>query len=139
VVLEDDEVTLSEPWRIEVAEAFDLRLLMGADADWWLLLLDGAVSVRWQGGRLRVDRSVEGLAGADPAPQEVEVEATDGSVDLRAVVDTCSVELFLDDGAVVLTNQVYPQRPVADPLVVAPDGSSAQVRRIELRDLTSAV
>lgn len=134
-VLEAEQVTVTEPWRVDAGEAFDLRLLLEPGTAGVLSLLDGAVRVTWQDGRLRVERSVDGLVGADPAPQEVQVPAV-GGLDLRAVVDTCSVELFLDGGAVVLTNQVYPLRPVSDPLVLAPADGSTRVRRIALRDLT---
>jgi fructan beta-fructosidase len=136
-VLEAEQVAVSEPWRLDAGEAFDLRLLVEAGATVALSLLDGAVRVTWQGGRLRVERSVEGLVGAEPGPQEVEVAATD-LVDLRAVVDACSVELFVAGGSVVVTNLVYPVQPVTDPLVLEPGRDGAHIRRIELRDLTPA-
>ena len=134
-VLEAEQVTVSAPWRLDAGEAFDLRLLLEPGAAGALSLLDGAVRVTCEDGWIRVQRSVEGLAGADPSTQRVRVPATSG-IDLRAVVDTCSVELFLDGGAVVLTNQVYPLRPVSAPLVVAPVDGTTRIRRIGLRDLT---
>jgi sucrose-6-phosphate hydrolase SacC (GH32 family) len=57
-------------------------------------------------------------------------------LDLRVVVDTCSVELFADDGAVVLTDLVFPRRPVRSPLTLVADGGAVRVRRLTLRDLT---
>jgi fructan beta-fructosidase len=135
VVLDAEQVAVSAPWRVEAGRSFDLRLLLEPGAAAVVSLLDGAVRVTCAEGRLRVERTVEGLTGADPGPQEVELPDAHG-VDLRAVVDTCSVELFVDGGAVVLTNQVYPRRPVADPLVLTPVGGSTRFRRIGLRDLT---
>ena len=131
-----EDVTVSLPWRVEATEAFDLRLEVPAGERFAVELLDGAVTVTWRDGLLRVVRDVGGLAGADPAPQEVHLAPREGRLDLRFVVDTCSVELFADGGALVLTNQVFPLRPVRDPLVLVPDGGSVQVRRLEVRDLT---
>lgn len=132
-VLEAKDVTVSEPWRPQVGEAFDLRLVLATGAGLELVLLDGAAHVTWRDGRLHVTRSVDGLVGADPAAQVVPVG---GELPLRVVVDTCSVELFADGGAVVLTNLVFPARPVTEPLLLLPDGGGVHLRLLELRDLT---
>ena len=58
---------------------------------------------------LQVERATDGIEGTDlVAVQEVPLDLPDGALDLRVVVDTCSVEVFAADGRVVLTNQVFP-------------------------------
>ena len=80
---------------------------------------------------LRVARSVDGLEGAERGVvQEVPLVA-DGELDLRVVVDTCSVEVFADGGRVVLTNQVFPA-PGATGLRVHAAGGEAVLRELVL-------
>jgi sucrose-6-phosphate hydrolase SacC (GH32 family) len=54
-----------------------------------------------------------------------------GELDLRLVVDTCSVEVFADGGRVVLTNQVFPA-PGATGLRVCADGGEVVLRELVL-------
>jgi sucrose-6-phosphate hydrolase SacC (GH32 family) len=135
-VVELDGVRLSEGWRADVGEVFDLQLVVASGSSFAIVLLDGAVRVSWRDGVMVLARSVEGMVGADPSPQEALVGERDGQLDLRLVVDTCSVELFAATGTVTLTNQVFPRSPVAEPLVLLPQDGDMHVRRLVLRDLT---
>ena len=83
---------------------------------------------------LSIARSTRGLEGAETAPQEVRVQPVEGEVELRVVVDTCSVEVFADGGRVVLTNQVFPAEPRAGISLFA-EGAAVAVRSLTLRDL----
>ena len=85
---------------------------------------------------LRVHRDDRGLVGVDP-PEGLEVSlppAGPDGVELRVVVDTCSVEVFAGGGTVVLTNQVFPPPAARGFRLTAPAGVDAQVT---LRDLTT--
>jgi sucrose-6-phosphate hydrolase SacC (GH32 family) len=135
LVVDREEVPLTGRWPVDAGEAFDLRLEVPEDRSVVLELLDGAARVAWRDGALRFERGVHGLQGADAAPQVVPVATQDGRLDLRVVVDTCSVELFADEGTVVLTNQVFPLRPVRSPLVLVAE-APVTLRRLTLRDLS---
>ena len=84
---------------------------------------------------LQVVRATDGIEGAERgAVQEVPLRIQ-GALDLRLIVDTCSVEVFADGGRVVLTNQVFPE-PGATGLALFAAGAPATVARLELRDLS---
>ncbi len=119
VVEEHCDLVLSpeRPWqRKNAPEAYDLRLraeVAGAVREVALEVHrgpDGATRIAYLPGEgvLRVVRAVDGIEGTDAgAVQEVRL-APSGELDLRVVVDTCSVEVFADDGRVVLTHLVFP-------------------------------
>ena len=57
-------------------------------------------------GRIVCDRSLSGAG--DVTSSHVAFDTSRESLELRFFIDTCSVELFVDDGAAVLTNRIYP-------------------------------
>jgi sucrose-6-phosphate hydrolase SacC (GH32 family) len=65
----------------------------------------------------------------------VPLPLVDGEVDLRVLVDTCSVETFAAGGRVVLTNQVFP-RSSSRGVALRTLGSPAEIVSLTLRDLT---
>lgn len=67
----------------------------------------------------------EGFAAEHTAP----LVRSDGPVRLEVVVDESSVEVFVDDGAVALTDLVFPD-PGDDGLAVFADGGRALVRHL---------
>lgn len=100
-----DVLDLDVVWRPGSAGAFGLMLRCGEQE---------LTRVGWDGARqaLFVDRSLSG-PGPDDAvyrtPQYAPlVAAPDGTVRWRVVLDRCSVEVFADGGAVVLTNLIFP-------------------------------
>ncbi|WP_265521340.1 glycoside hydrolase family 32 protein [Oerskovia flava] len=57
-------------------------------------------------GRIVCDRSLSGAG--DVTSSHVTFDPARESLELRFFIDTCSVELFVDDGAAVMTNRIYP-------------------------------
>jgi fructan beta-fructosidase len=136
VVADHDHLTVPERWQGPVSKAFELLVEVPEGERLAVELLDGAARVAWDGAVLRVERDAGGLTGADPAPQEVPVPAGGGPLELRVLVDTCSVEVFADGGAVVLTDQVFPRRPVRSALALVAEDGPLRVRRLLVRELT---
>jgi fructan beta-fructosidase len=72
---------------------------------------DSAVRVRFANGELTLDRSQVGhpaLPASFAAVHRAPVDLVDGRLVLRVVLDRSSVEVFADDGRVVLTDLVFP-------------------------------
>jgi fructan beta-fructosidase len=72
-----------------------------------------AVRIRYDvdGGVLTVDRTRSGEVGFAPgfaAVHSAPVTPIDGSVSVRIVLDRSSIEVFADDGRVVLTDLIFP-------------------------------
>lgn len=87
---------------------------------------------------LTVLRDDRGLVGVDPPGGQVVAlpEVAPGEdVEVRLVVDTCSVEVFAGGGAVVLTNQVFPAPQARGVALLSRDGSVEL--EVTLRDLTT--
>ncbi len=104
--------------------------------------LGRATRISWDAagpGRLvlTVRRDDRGLVGVDPPGGQVVAlpEPEGGTVEVRVVVDTCSVEVFADGGGVVLTNQVFPA-PDARGLRLTTPTRDADLD-VVLRDLTT--
>ncbi len=145
VVEEHRDLALSagSPWqRATVPAAYDLRLLLEGAADGLEVGLEvhrGAdqgtrIAYRPGEGVLRVVRAVAGIEGAEAgAVQEVPLTCHD-VLDLRVVVDTCSVEVFADGGRVVFTDQVFPA-PDARGLRVDAVGGEVLLHELALADL----
>jgi sucrose-6-phosphate hydrolase SacC (GH32 family) len=142
VVLDRDDVVLEpgEPWLLEVAPAaYDLTVRLDLDGGVTacdLEVLRDGTRVRYlpDRGVLQVVRPGDGIDGVrGGAVQEVALDAGE-ALELRLVVDTCSVEVFADGGRVVLTNQVFPA-PGATGIALLATGGAARVSRLELRDL----
>lgn len=117
--------------------AYDLRLLVdpaGTATEVCVEVHGGAgestrISYLPREGVLRVTRAADGIEGPEAdRVQEVALDL-DGELDLRVVVDTCSVEVFADHGRVVLTNQVFPA-PGATRLRVHADRGEAVLREL---------
>jgi fructan beta-fructosidase len=147
VVLDRDDLLLwpGDRWEVGAAPAaydLDLRLEPSAGATAVELAVHAgagpATRVRCLPGRgvLQVERALDGIEGTDlVAVQEVPLDLSGGVLDLRVVVDTCSVEVFADDGRVVLTNEVFPA-PGSRGLTLTAAGAAVSLPRLVLRDLT---
>jgi fructan beta-fructosidase len=97
------------------ARAFGLRL-GAADGDHTL--------IGYQAGTVFVDRSRSGLMTDHPhftGRRAAPVEAS-SELRLRILVDNCSVEVFVNDGAAVITELVFPATPAATLALYAVDG-----------------
>lgn len=131
------------PWQPERApSAYDLRLRVDPTGTATEVGVEvhrgpeGSTRVAYlpHEGLLRVVRAVDGIEGAGPGGVQEVPLAVHGELDLRLVVDTCSVEVFADGGRVVLTNQVFPA-PGATGLRVYSDGGEALLRELVLAPL----
>lgn len=81
-----------------------------------------------------VDRTTSGAVDFHPAFAAVHTApllADERLVRLEIVVDVASVEVFVDDGEVVLTDQVFPD-PTSTGLSVFADGGEAYVRHLSV-------
>jgi fructan beta-fructosidase len=91
------------------------------------LAVDGesAVRVRFENGELSLDRSQAGHPDLPPsfaAVHRAPLDLLDGRLTLRIVLDRSSVEVFADDGRVVLTDLIFPAED-ARRLAVVAEGS----------------
>jgi fructan beta-fructosidase len=104
------ESSVAEPLEIVCALEPDTSGEMG------LTLTTGPAErtvIRYDGKtrRLTIDRSQSGLLADNPAfakPLEAAIQPQDGTVRLHIFIDRSSVELFVDDGAAVMTAQLFP-------------------------------
>jgi sucrose-6-phosphate hydrolase SacC (GH32 family) len=95
------------------------------------------VGYRAEARSVFVDRSYSGrmterpdFAGRRHAPV-----ASGATLRLRILVDDCSVEVFVDDGAAVITELVFPTAPYSTLSLHAP-GGSAELLSLDLWHLT---
>jgi sucrose-6-phosphate hydrolase SacC (GH32 family) len=138
----DVVVTPEAPWRLDTAPAaYDLTVrlrLDGSACDLEVHRADGvATLIRVDGAAqvLTVLRDDRGLDGVDrPGGQVVPLPPADDEIELRVLVDTCSVEVFAADGRAVLTNQVFP-RPSSRGLAIVSREGPVEVVSLTLRDL----
>lgn len=80
-------------------------ILRSGGAERTLLAYDAA------SGELRLDRTASGDTGFHPdfpSVQTAAVRLEDGLLRLRVYVDSCSVEVFAQDGLVSITDQIFP-------------------------------
>ncbi|HZT36527.1 MAG TPA: glycoside hydrolase family 32 protein [Bryobacteraceae bacterium] len=87
-------------------------------------VLDALVGYDVRSGRIYVDRTHAGDVSFSPKfPSRTEAPAPlrNGALELRILADRSSIEVFADDGLVVLTNLVYPKSPAA--LSLSADGT----------------
>lgn len=154
-VPEVDRVLAETVSRSDVRVDGEVRLVAGVQAADLHLSWDaakaapGSVEVRRGDApptRVSYD-SVRGVVVVEPSPiglppgcraerQEVPLPLAEGTLDLRIVVDTCSVELFADEGCVVVTNQVFGPGEI-DIVLAAPNGP-AHLSRVLVRRVPSA-
>lgn len=136
-------------WAVpDAPRAYEVVVRAGRGARSWLLevhrdeTLGRATRISWDVAGpgqpvLTVQRDDRGLVGVDPPGGQVVAlpEPDGGTVEVRVVVDTCSVEVFAGGGSVVLTNQVL---PAADARGIAlwARGATADLE-VTFRDLTS--
>lgn len=110
------------------AERVELRLLASSDGRQGTLL-----SYTTGSGRLTLDRTQSGdtsfhgkFASVESAPVALE----DGVLKLLIVVDQCSVEVFAQDGTVVLTDLVYPDADSRETRLSAQGGTATVLKLV---------
>jgi levanase len=72
-----------------------------------------------------------------PGVQRAPLDARDGKVHLRILVDWSSVEVFADEGRRVITDQVFPSAD-SDGVELFADGGSATLDSLKVRPLRSS-
>lgn len=91
-------------------------------------------------GQLSVDRNASGNTSYDAAAGGVHTAAlragADGKVQLRVLVDECSVEVYGGQGEVVISNLVFPDVS-SDGLSLATTGGNVSLDSVEVRSLSS--
>jgi fructan beta-fructosidase len=88
-----------------------------------------SVGVRYDAGtrRLTVDRTRSGEAnfgGGFAAVHGAPLEPIDGRISLRIVLDRSSIEVFADEGRVVLTDLVFPEPDAAGVALISEGGAT---------------
>lgn len=130
-------VAPGRPWTLATAPAaYELRVrVAGATTPWAIELhRDDATPTRVDcdpaAGTVTVTRSGRGL-GDTGTQRELRAPCptTDGDLDLRLVVDTCSLEVFADGGRAVVTALVFPESAGAG---VAVTSEAGELRVAEL-------
>lgn len=112
-------------------EAVVLRMRLRPEADDVYLDLDGA-RLGYREGRLYLDRTDSGAVDFHPtfaSVESVEVPLVSGALDLLVVRDSCSLEVFADDGAVTLTDLVFPTS--RSPITLSAAGGRAELTGLE--------
>lgn len=88
-------------------------------------------------GEVFLDRTASGDTSFHPdfaAVHRAPTSVRDGVVRLQVVVDSTSVEVFGDDGAVVLSDQVFPGQG-SEGLALFAEGGSARLRSLRVTQL----
>jgi sucrose-6-phosphate hydrolase SacC (GH32 family) len=124
---------------------FDIRLRIrpenADEAGIKLRVGDGEETlVGWSrpGGEVFVDRTKSGNTGFHPdfsGRHGAPLELKDGTVELRIVSDDCSVEVFADDGAVSITDLIFPSDS-SDRLEIYNKGGEAEIEAAIIFPLT---
>jgi fructan beta-fructosidase len=88
--------------------------------------------------RLSLDRRKSGAVDFSPSFSGVHAAPlkTEGHLRLQVVVDWSSVEVFANDGAVVITDQIFPD-PSGDHVSLFVRGGSARIRHLAIYELVS--
>jgi levanase len=92
------------------------------------------------GGDLYIDRSKSGDVSFDPSftgLQQAPLPAPDGVVHLTVLVDWSSVEVFAQDGQVLMTDQIFPN-PTSTGIAAFATGGTAQLQSITIHGMRSA-
>ncbi|HZG85812.1 glycoside hydrolase family 32 protein [Paenibacillus sp.] len=128
--LRGDALELVAEWEAGSADAFGLRLRCSPDGSEYTEI---RYDVRER--RLVVDRDRSGAG--DGGRSEAYVEpAEDGGLRLHVFLDRSSVEVFAGDGAVTMTNRMYPD-PSSLGAAWFAEGGSARLRTFEAWSLKS--
>jgi levanase len=91
-------------------------------------------------GELYIDRSASGNVTFDPSfsgLQQAPLSAPNGVVRLTILVDWSSVEVFAQDGQVLLTDQIFPD-PTSTGLSAFASGGTAELRSLTVEPMHSA-
>ena len=90
-------------------------------------------------GKLSVDRSVSGNVAYDPAAGSVQAVAvaadSSGVVNLRVLVDECSLEVFGGEGQVVISNLIFPSDSSRG-LALTTNGADVTLGLVDVRSVT---
>ena len=87
-----------------------------------------------------IDRTKSGAAGFSssfPGVQAAPLKATGGAVTLHILVDWSSVEVFTDDGKVVLTDQIFPD-PSSQGMEAFSNEGNAVLTSLDVKQMQSA-
>jgi levanase len=91
-------------------------------------------------GQAYIDRTKSGASGFSssfPGVQTAPLAATGGAVKLRILVDWSSVEVFADDGKVVLTDQIFPD-PSSQGIEAFSNGGNSVLTSLDVKQMKSA-
>ncbi len=91
-------------------------------------------------GKVFVDRSRSGTSGFHPSfagRTEAPLHLADGKLKIRWLLDTSSLEVFVQDGLSVLTNLIFPAAGPRSINLSLKGGEAPQVDQIEVRPLSS--
>ena len=118
--------------RIATGDATVVGLTVHADAKG-----RNGVDIRYDTARaeLTVDRRQAGITSFSPHFPMIDrapLQLRDGVLDLQVVVDTCSVEVFADDGAITVTQLVFPA-PGSSTIALVAEGGTAQLESFTLQ------
>ncbi|KAL2105919.1 hypothetical protein VUR80DRAFT_7546 [Thermomyces stellatus] len=90
-------------------------------------------------GTLSVDRTASGNIGYDPAAGGVHATAlkpdSSGAVQLRALVDECSVEVYGGEGQAVISNLIFPDT-ASDGLSLTTTGGNVDLQSVEVLEVS---
>jgi len=114
------------------ADAVELRVREGNDQGCRIVYdaLDEELRFDRTNAGAFFDEGAHGMASMPLTPLE------DGTIELRVLVDRCSVELFANDGRRTMTNLVYPDWENAG-ASLSSDGGVAEVERLVAYELTA--
>jgi levanase/fructan beta-fructosidase len=126
--------------------ALDIRIAFSANAGTVLSLAvrkagsqETVIQYRQSDATLSVDRTTSGLTSYDPAAGGVHTAPlrpdASGVVQIRALVDTCSVEVFGGQGEVVISDLIFPDE-TSDRLALQVIGGTAVLRSLEVREIS---
>jgi levanase len=120
-------------FQVGTASQFGLKVRTGTGGEETLVGYDA------QGSEVFVDRTNSGqssfsnlFAGRQTAP----LSAKNGRVKLHIFVDWSSVEVFVDDGQTVITDQIFPM-PSSDGLALFANGGNARLLSLHIWQLRS--
>ena len=99
----------ARPWSPELAAYEHLDVVAAARASERAARRRAAISYDGAAGELVVERAAGGVQRGFASVSRVAVPLVDGGCALEVWVDRCSVEVFADDGRVVLTYLVFPR------------------------------
>ena len=91
-------------------------------------------------GQVYIDRTKSGAAAFSssfPGVQTAPLAAAGGAVKLHVLVDWSSVEVFADDGKIVLTDQIFPD-PSSQGIEAFSNGGNAILTSLDVKQMKSA-